>query len=320
MSTSEIKTSKGNGAEKSAPASPTLEAATKKPAAKKEPKVASQEEIANAIAAKNEELELEELDRLIVIRANNVATTGEVTLGQLLPGTKRSYHVYKNDFGVYETGLTKDELIELNNELPVWDEKRKRPNPEFWQKYSLNLTTSEKRLRVDQNAKHYIDWKVALTHPDIANSESKLNSRTPFFIVDEEAEAEQSNIELNALTKAYNYISQMSTTEQKAFLSLLGIPSKDSSPSVAILHLRQQAEQSPTKFVAYYEDGSKKEKVIISEMVDYNVLRKSNGAYYYNEVLLAVDMLAAVQWMSDPKNQEVKLKLMQQLELAKRRG
>jgi len=358
MSTSEQKTTKGKGEAKASPA-PSLENATKPSAPAKSKPVTpapatpaetekeieerlrakieaeyaekaketvvkdtpgSQEEIAKAVAKTSEELGAKPINRIVIIRANNVATNGEVQLGQLLPGNKKGYHVYKNDFDVYVTGLTDEELMEINKRLPVWDVERKIPNPEFWKKYSLVLGTSEKRLHIDKNDRQFIDWKVALSHPDIANSESKLNSRTPFFIVDEEAEAEQSNRELNALTKSYNYITNMTATEKKAFLSLLGIPSKDSTESVATLHLRQQAEEFPEKFVSYYEDTSKKEKLIISEMVEYNVLRKSNGAYYYNEVLLAVDMLATVQWMSDPKNQEVKLKLMQQLELAKKQG
>lgn len=349
MNTSENKTSNGKGAEKSAPAPTTLETTTSSSkemksqaeiekqieerlrkkleaeyAAKAKEteakKLSPQEELAQAVNAKSIELGTPDANRVIIVRAKNVASDGEVRLGQLLPGIKKGYHVYKNEFGLYETGMTNQELISLNERLPVWDKEKGIPDPEFWQKYSLTLTTSEKRLHIDKSPRHYIDWKVALSHPDIANRESDLTSRTPFYIVDEEAEAKQSNMELDALTKAYNYITKMSPTEKRSFLSLLGVPSKDSTDSVVILHLRQQAEQAPSKFVAYYEDGAKGEKVIISEMVDYNILRKVNGAYYYNESLLAVDMLAAVQWMSDLKNQDVKLKLMQELEVSKRKG
>jgi len=282
-------------------------------------KPANQEDIADAIRKSSAANGANEVDRVIIIRAKNVASSGEVQLGQLLPGIKRGYHVYKNEFGAYVTGLTDDELKRLNKVLPVWDVDRNIPNEEYWKSYVLSLGTSEKRLRVDKAERHFIDWKVALSHPDIANTESDMTSRTPFFIVDEEAEANKSNKELDALTASYNALSEMSPQEKRSFLSLFGVSTKDSSDSVITLHLRQQAEEAPLKFVAMFKDTSKAEKITLSEMVEFGVLRKASGAYYFNESLIAVDLLSAVQWMSDPTNQDVKLLLLQELEVTKHR-
>ena len=258
-------------------------------------------------------------DVIVKIRASNpAAREGTTVVGQLLPGIKRGFGVSKNEFGIYNTGFTDKELKAFKT-LPVWDKELERPNPKFWDGYQLILTSSEKRLNITKSEEHRIHHRIATIHEGIANSEDKVNSSTLFFILDEEAEAENANRELDYLTSSFTYIQKMSPSERRSFLSLFGVPTKNTSDNVIVAGLRQQAESSPQKFIKLYEDDNRKDKIIINEMVEYGILAKREGAFWFNEILIGTEFASTVAWMVDPLNQDVKRKLMQHLEIAKKR-
>lgn len=285
---------------------------------KQEQPVASSEDIGAAIDKKMEEIGSPVVEKVIKIRPSSVAK-GEARVGQLLPNVKRGFGVGKDNFGIFHTGFSEKELKSFK-QLPVWDYEFNRPKDEFWNNFQLMLTTSEKILNPARSEEHRIFARIAEMHPEIANSESEINSRTLFYIVDEEREAESANLELDALTQAYVYIQKMAPSERRAFLSLFGVGTKDSSDNVVTMNLRKEAEAAPQKFVKLYEDDNKADKILINEMVEFGVLQKREGAFWYNESLIGTGFSETVVWMSKPANQDIKIKLMQMLEVYKRRG
>ena len=110
----------------------------------------------------------------------------------------------------------------------------------------------------------------------------------------------------------------MAPSERRAFLSLFGVGTINSSDEVVTMNLSEKAQEGPQKFVSMYEDDNKTDKIVINEMVEHNVLQRREGAIWFNDALIGPDFAATVVWMAQPKNQDIKLKLMQQLEIAKR--
>lgn len=237
-------------------------------------------------------------------------------IGDLLPGARKTYSPYKSASGRWVTGLTDDELQKFET-IEVWDPVLKRPNDAFWSNYSLQLTSAKKVLYIDENERHLIDYKFALSIPEIANTYNERNDDTPFYIVDDEREAEIDNMEFDELTEAYTILKSMTLAQRRGFAVLLGIPVRYSSDSVVLKALREEADNDPKNFIAEWKDAGRDTKTLLHELVEYGIIQKRVDSYYFNDALLGIDELSSVQWLSSPENSDVKLKLKQQLEALK---
>ena len=243
----------------------------------------------------------------VIIRTVKVGTG----YGELLDGVARAYKPGKNrSTRKYNMGLTEEDKKTLK-EIVV--------DEEYADKYSLTLIAGkEHTLYPHKNERDFIDYKFALMHKKIANNKSAVNSSHDFYIVDEEEEAKEVSNNLTYLKDAYVKLDDMGPTERREFLTLFGIPSKESSDDVVIKKLKEQVDNNPESFVRLYDDVQRKTKVLLNQLEEYGIIVKRGISYYHNENLIGTDYAAAIVFLEEPKNQSVKIQLRAYLEETKK--
>jgi hypothetical protein len=220
--------------------------------------------------------------------------------------------------GGYKTGLTLEEqhVLEDAMRLPVGE---LHSNSKFWEEHVFRL--GEKDTVLDMGIPiDYINLKLAEQSKKVAKSIAK-KYETPkaeyviFDIVDD-ARAENKKIE-NKL-KAATIFNKMSQAEQVDFLKLLGRRATHTQPEVIKNQLYKEMELDPEKFIEIAELPDRDVRVLINDLIQNNILRLQGGHYMHGTISIGYDLNAAVGYLGDPQNQDLRVNLMQQLESAKK--
>lgn len=176
----------------------------------------------------------------------------------------------------------------------------------FWDKYKIVLTHKSRELDLD-NPKDLLDYRFMRADKDFANSQSEINSETTYILFDEVTEAKEKNKSFDDNYQALGYIKDMSEGEKKKFLMLFGYKTNNVSPDVVMKELTNKANLNPVDFCQKYEDKNKVVKMLIKELVNYQILRTDKLAYFYGELTVGANIELAINYLDDIKNQDIVL-------------
>jgi len=254
---------------------------------------------------------------------------------------KMSYRAvgsYYKEFGrIYGSGLTREEEVVLMPEItgyyPGMDKREYRNATQNFYKnintkipgegYRMNIAlTYEGDIAEDnlpQNLTHYIAWKHALGHPEVApNKEEADKYQHKLFYIEDHDEVSKietsiNKVEDDARTEYYQIIQDTDRVEQ--MLVVLGKNPKGLTAEQMKVELKKFAtinnafsskvnEDNLTRFIELSGDKYLSKKYIIEEMIRIGVLERIGMRIIIKETADEVgrDMKEAVLWFNDEGN------------------
>lgn len=136
-----------------------------------------------------------------------------------------------------------------------------------------------------------------------------------YYLMDVEQEAKQTLVNSQVKVKAYGLLNTITIEEQIDLALLLGLIDlkEDYSPAVVMSRLVNYVDVNPANALTVWEDKLKTQKVLFKKLVTYNILRKQNDGYFYNEIHLGVQEKEVIKFLHDSKNQQIVTSLLSQL-------
>ena len=211
--------------------------------------------------------------------------------------------------GTIQTGTTKKEFAEL---FPEQD------YDEYFKGFIVRLSTEGKLLDLEEPS-HKIIYNMMKVHPWVCMDLDKYNPGVHRVLLsDEEAKAEARVKVADRRRKAYVAVDEMSSTEMKKFLYLFGIDAKEASDVVVRDKILEYAEKDPEKFCKLYYDDNKATRMLLKTLQSRAIVRKNGAAYFYGNTEESIHLGAneelAITFLDDSKNQELKIRLLGELE------
>ena len=202
----------------------------------------------------------------------------------------------------------------------------------FWANYSVRLTKGETYLNLSI-PDDYIKYKVLLANkdfiaPSLAALQDNVKATYQFVIIAEKEESKEANKSLSASMRAYMLLGKLQSDKRTIKLvveTIDGRPISSNSDIDFILGKAQNLIQANAKlFVQVAEDPYLPFKVLISEALEYSLIRRRGDFLYLasdNSPLCEVNedptISMAAKYLSSPKHQEVKLMLEAKIKDAK---
>lgn len=222
--------------------------------------------------------------------------------------------------GLYKNGLSvsDEEYYEKELNLPKGTLNKRST---FWGDLQIRLNNDKITIFSIVSPMDELKHKMILAHTKIANSETEV-STTPnaeFFIYDPEATAKIESAKIDFELEALDLFNSLSLEERKNMLRVYGKRGTDDmSETMVRTEIFKKLKENPKDFI---EAASKKEtqiKGMIENLIEKGVIKKK-GTYFYNgEDLLGSSSDEVVGYLSDMKNQAVKLALESKLKSKKK--
>jgi hypothetical protein len=225
----------------------------------------------------------------------------------------------------YPEGMTEQQFFEeelgvnLNPTLPREDN--------FWRIDKRGRVTITKK-GMTLNLKQALDmlrYKILLSNTMLVSpsyDERTLKATYEFMIVDEGLVTSRKVEEAEMRSKAYVKYAEITATEasMKGFIKSLGrtIPinhTKDWLKSEILTVLENDSDQ----FLRVVEDPLYDQKIFVQEAVEAKAInRMSNKRYTLDTGVELGDLHSTIQYLTDPDNQEVKMRIKSRIEMAKK--
>jgi hypothetical protein len=217
--------------------------------------------------------------------------------------------VIDSKLGRKVTGTTRDEFKEL---FPDEDYDK------YFDTFIVRLSTEGRLLDLEEPS-HRIIYNLMKAHPWVCLDAASYNPGVHKVILsDEEAKAEARVKKADTRRKAYTAVDEMSSTEMKKFLYLFGVDSSDASDMVTRDKILELAEKDPEQFTKFYYDDNKATRMFLKTLQSRGIVRKNGASYFYGNTEESIHLGAneemAITFLDDSKNQELKIRLMGELE------
>jgi len=222
--------------------------------------------------------------------------------------------------GVLNTGLTEDDEIRLENKMNMSPGTLSRYNADYWTMFRVDVPQDGIQLDL-ANPEHELKYLVLKAHQRVANSEMERFD-TPFaeyVMTSDEQEARVENKKSKLKRKAYKVFSNMSTSEMKDVLKVIGKRAgEDASVDFVESQLDKVVTDNPQEFLITVEDPTFKMRAFIDDCIASRVLVKSGTKY----VLPGGDVVGytleqTIEYLQNPDNQEVYLDLKGKMSIGK---
>lgn len=209
----------------------------------------------------------------------------------------------------YKTGLDEKEARELEKALG-YDRGTLAPHSDFWKEYAVTLT--DRPLHLDlSNPQDLLDYALIKMSPRIANSVNELNKwpKAEYVVYDKEEDAKKENESIDAEAKAIHQYMELSVSERRDYLKLLGKASANISDAVVNNVLFKIAKNDPTEFNRISSMSDFKSRILVYNLISNKIVTVKGGHYFYGDVSLGHGEEDAARYLDDPHNQELKVAL-----------
>lgn len=224
--------------------------------------------------------------------------------------------------GLYKTGLSTTDVEHYEKELSLPKGTLSSRNAEFWGDMEVRLRNDKLTIFNIVNAHDEIKFKMLQQHDWIANSEHEVegNSTARFYIYDPEAASKIEDAKMEFEFAAIEAFSNATIEERKGMLRIYGKKGVDSMTETMVkTELYKQVKSDPKEFIRLALAKDTPVRGLIEALIEKNIIKKK-GTYYYNgEDLLGSSTDEVVSYLSDLKNQAVKLALESKLKPKKQK-
>ena len=220
--------------------------------------------------------------------------------------------VYDSSIGRLATGLTTEDAERLGKTLGA--DLTPNSGNEFWQTFKVKL--EDKTTIYDLSIPlQEIQVAVLKASKYIANSQKEHeNGKWPnakYVIHDEKQEIQKKARGAEVKAKAVTMFSKLTHAKRVDLLKIFGKAASNVSEDFSYSQLYEIVEDDPKRFmeVAGAKPEMIKIKSLIFDLEGKGILRTKGTAYLYNDQQVGFDYEDTVSYLMSPKNQELLVKL-----------
>src|SRR5690606_23525302 len=120
--------------------------------------------------------------------------------------------------------------------------------------------------------------------------------------------------------KAFSLYGKLSMQDKRDLLKLYpGYARTDNvADDIIEANLLKELEKDYQRFITRVEDKDRSSKVFVEELIANKILTKNKNMYKYGEDVLGHNLESTIAHLDDPKNQGLKIALMQELKEVKK--
>ncbi|MHA1198096.1 MAG: hypothetical protein ACTSQF_01880 [Candidatus Heimdallarchaeaceae archaeon] len=217
---------------------------------------------------------------------------------------------YYTRSGQIYTGLTKLDETRLGEDLGL----DLRPYSDYWKEFFIRTSGTDLYLNTEDSLDE-IKYLFLKNHKRVKTSLLEHKATANFVLVNKDEEAKRSNIFNKIKRNANREFDKLSSEDVKQCLRLYGHNGDRMTAEVAEDRLFTIVDGNPQAFLdRWVNNKNRGVEVIIEKAIAKNVIRKNKNVYKYGTDTIAHSMGEAVDFLHNPKNQDIKIAIMTQLE------
>lgn len=231
-------------------------------------------------------------------------------------GGKDSLTAWINKHGQLITGLTEEDEKRLGDILGRDLSKRS----DFWHEYCVVITGDELVLYTE-NPEDELKYLLLKSHYRVQADPTKPNALADYVLYSTIDEAKKTVSTASLKVKAYSLYSKLTMADKRSLLKLypgFARTNENTLDDIIEANLLKELEKDYGKFIARVEDKNRNSKVFVEELVANKILTKNKNMYKYGEDVLGHNLDSTIAHLDDPKNQGLKIALMQELKEVKK--
>ena len=214
--------------------------------------------------------------------------------------------------GLYKTGLSLEDQKHFEEKLNLPKGTLSARNGDFWGDMEVRLRNDKLTIFNIVNDYDELKFRMLQQHDWIANTEHDVvgNSTARFYIYDPEAASKIEDAKMEFEFAAIEAFSNATVEERKGLLRIYGKKGVDTmSETMVKTELYKQVKSDPKEFIRLATAKDTPVRALIEALIEKGILKKK-GTYFYNgEDLLGSSTDEVVSYLSDLKNQAIKLAL-----------
>ena len=222
--------------------------------------------------------------------------------------------------GVLNTGLTEEDERRLENKMNMSPGTLSRYNKDYWTMFKVDVPKEGTILDL-AFPEDELKYMVLKAHQRVANSEMERfdSPFAEYVMTSEEQEAKVVNKKSKLKRKAYKVFSNMSTTEMKDVLKVMGKRAgDDASVDFVESQLDKIVTDDPQNFLTTVEDPTFAMRAFIDDCIASRVLVKNGTKYQLpGGDTVGYTLEQTIEYLKNPDNQEVYLDLKGKLSIGK---
>ena len=222
--------------------------------------------------------------------------------------------------GVLNTGLTEEDERRLENKMNMSPGTLSRYNKDYWTMFKVDVPKEGTILDL-AFPEDELKYMVLKAHQRVANSEMERfdSPFAEYVMTSEEQEAKVVNKKSKLKRKAYKVFSNMSTTEMKDVLKVMGKRAgDDASVDFVESQLDKIVTDNPQEFITTVEDPTFAMRAFIDDCIASRVLVKNGTKYQLpGGDVVGYTLEQTIEYLNNPDNQEVYLDLKGKLSIGK---
>lgn len=214
--------------------------------------------------------------------------------------------------GLYKTGLSVNDEAHYEKELNLPKGHLNKRNAEFWGDMEVRLRNDKLTIFNIVTPYDELKFKMLQEHDWIANTEHDVpgNSTAKFYIYDPEAASKIESAKMEFEFAAIEAFTSATIEEKRGLLRIYGKKGVDSMNETMVkTELYKFIKPDPKEFIRLCKAKDTPTKALLEALIEKDIIKKK-GTYFYNgEDLLGSSTDEVVSYLSDMKNQAVKLAL-----------
>lgn len=230
-------------------------------------------------------------------------------------GGKDSLTAWMNKYGQLITGLEPEDEKRLGEILGR--DLSKLSN--FWHEYKIDIRGDELVLHTE-NPEDELKYLVLKSHWRV-QADPLVPNALADYVLENTLDRAKRNVSTASLKiKAFSLYAKLTMQDKRDLLKLYPGYAKTSNVSDEIIedYLLKELEKNYEKFIKIVEDKDRNSKVFVEELVAAKILTKNKNMYKYGEDVLGHNLDSTIAHLDDPKNQGLKIALMQELKETKK--
>lgn len=220
--------------------------------------------------------------------------------------------IFDSSLGRLATGLDEKTEEKLSKLLGI-DLSAVNTN-KYWQTFKVKL---EDKTMIFDTKIPFQELQISLMRASkyVANSQKEYDEGkwpyAKYVIYDEQQETEKKARTAEVKANANQLFSKLSHSKRVDLLKVFGRAADSSSEEFSYAKLYEIVEDEPKRFieVASMSTEEVKTKALIFDLENKGILRTKGTAYLYNDQQIGFDYDSTVDYLLNPKNQELFIKL-----------
>lgn len=235
--------------------------------------------------------------------------------GQLYTGLEREDELQKVPYGTNAIRLEKL-LGYPENTLANRKYEANTNDASFWDTFCIKIQGTKDLVLDTDKPLDELQYIFLKHYKRVADGLNNINPSKDYVLVNKDAEATEINKINKRRRDAIVAFNKMSIDEMRKCLRLYGLIGSSMSNEVVEAKLFELVEKDPDKFFTKWVNNTKKLiEFSIEEAIGKNIIRRNKNVYKYGTEVIGISMEDTVKYLEDPKNQDLKLAILSELEV-----